>query len=406
MSAPRSKPSPAAPREPPSPLQSLSEWASLVHLKAPTGAPPKALKRITRETYDAMAPKPAPAALSKRAQKAHIQTLEALHASRDVPLKIAPQSQDKRTADNRDSPAEYLKANPDKALGEFAYRYRPDDKRPSDPQGRSGRLTVNMNPKRSRSVSMALGTVLSDPVANPNLRALKVMGPANIGQRVDDAVLYLRGHDERGGKVVASNLRKELQGTPDALLDHGPPGMLRVARGISYAETVPGDSTSHGNARGKIVAAAVQDYRSLGGAMRHHVSYRAFRSGYNPELPSHAIAPARMQLMADIPGAAARHKQRREQGKEEPPQLPPDAAKARQALLKAIPAAADRHRQRADQRQPPTLGPQAAKARQGLLKEIETFSAKRQAAKVPPPVRNVPSELRAAVEKRRSGAHF
>jgi len=421
MSAPRARQAdPALPREPPSPLRTLSEWATTVHQQAPSGATKKDLKRITRKAYDAMAPNPTPPAMNKRAQKAHIQALQAMHASPQVPLKIAPQSQDKLAEDKRSSPAGYLKRDSAKAVGEFAYRYRPEDARPSDPQKRSGRLTVNMNPKRSRTVATALGSLLSDPAANPNLRALKVMGPARIGQRVDDAVLYLRGHDERGAKGVASNLEKSLQGTPDALVDHGPPGMMRVARGISYAETVPGDSTSHGNARGKIVVAAVQDYRSLGGAMRHHVSYRAFRAGYNPELPSHAIAPARAELLKEIPAAVAKRKEKRiaqealnAESMQRLGALSRGAgARAREKLLKAIPAAAERHQQRREQQavgaqppQRPAVQPQGngVQGWANLMNEIEAAGRQRQAARLTSQALDTRKEMHAAVLERQGG---
>lgn len=286
------------------PLKTLTAWATRTHMQAPQGANNKELQRVARGIYDKMAPAPTPPAMDKTAQRAHIATLQGMHASPDIPVQIAPQSHDSRKPAKRSSPEEHLQRHPNKALTEFAYRYRPDDKRPSDAQGRSGRLTLNINPEHSQTVATALGELLTDKDANPNLRALKVMGPARIGQRVDDAVLYLRGHDERGAKQVAAHLQGALSATPDALLDHGPPGMTRVSRGVSYAETVPGDSSSHGNARKKIVAKAVEDLRSLGGQMEHHVSYRAFRSGYNPNVPSHAIDPRRAQLLQAIPGAA------------------------------------------------------------------------------------------------------
>lgn len=349
MSAPppRKKSWPA--EDPHTPLKTLTAWASRTHQTAPLNATNKELQRAARGIYDAMAPTPKLPALDKTAQRAHIGKLQEIHAAPDIPVKIAPQSQDDRDAADRSSPARHLQRHPNTALTEFAYRFRPDDKRKRDKKGRSGRLTVNMNPERSQEVASALGGLLSDKTANPNLRALKVMGPANIGQRVDDAVLYLRGHDERGGKVVAANLEKALEGTPDALVNHGPPGMLRVGRGISYAETAPGDSSSHGSARKKIVASAVEDLRKIGGGdLQGHVSYRAFRSGYNPNVPSHALPTGRAALMKDIPAAAAKrwekqlaHQAMNNASMQKLGVLSRGVGeKGRAALLKSIPAAA------------------------------------------------------------------
>lgn len=288
-----------------SPLDSLTDWAKRIDKAAPTGASVSDLEAEGKRQYVASAPDPLPTKLSVEEQRSHMAHLQQMHASKDTSFTIYPQAHDKRA--KKASPQEYMEENESRALSSFAYRFSPDPHREHEPSGKSGRLTINMDPKHSKEVASKLGQVLDDTESNPTLRAMKMMGPARLGQRVDDAVMYLKGHNPEAARQTAKHVTEALSGTKGALIDHTPPGMEHVATGISYAETKPGDSTSHGTARRKILAQAINQFRTNQKAfpsqemnMQHHVQTAAFKAGYNPNMPSRVIRPERGALMKQL----------------------------------------------------------------------------------------------------------
>lgn len=81
------------------------------------------------------------------------------------------------------------------------------------------------------------------------------MGPKNLGSRTDQAVIYLSSAGVEHAQEIDKKL-SELLAEP-AFLEHTPSGMYRVGKGIAYSETAEGDSSSHGQSRAKLIAAAV-----------------------------------------------------------------------------------------------------------------------------------------------------
>lgn len=83
------------------------------------------------------------------------------------------------------------------------------------------------------------------------------MGPENIGSRVDDAVVYLgKEPDVENAKRIDKALSKGM-GQPK--LGAAPPGMESLSPISSYAEYMPGTSSSHGSNRGEIVRKTVTE---------------------------------------------------------------------------------------------------------------------------------------------------
>ncbi|WP_265511566.1 T3SS effector HopA1 family protein, partial [Providencia rustigianii] len=85
----------------------------------------------------------------------------------------------------------------------------------------------------------------------------KIMGPKNLGKLTDQAVIYFSNANLQDAIEVSQQLRELMP--EDAFLEHVPIGMYRVDKGISYSETLKGQSSSHGEARAEIIAKAVTE---------------------------------------------------------------------------------------------------------------------------------------------------
>jgi hypothetical protein len=252
------------------------------------------LQKVARKLYDGDAPHGL-TPMSKKQQSEHILNLQAMHDDHSSQVKIYPQS------DKHSSPKDYLENNGlRRAASEFAYRMMPKLSR-----GKSeARITLNVNPQHAQSVSNAMVQEMKD---NPLVSQSKMMGPSNIGTRTDDAILYMGNHSLREANATASSLSKRVAN--NAFVPHAPFGMepLSKMQGFSYSEALPHLSSSHGSARKVIVAAAVMDFRKLGGHrkeasdnMEGHVGYHAYRQGFNPNAPAFAVTQAHKNVLADI----------------------------------------------------------------------------------------------------------
>ena len=119
----------------------------------------------------------------------------------------------------------------------------------------------------------------------------KVPNLNQVGRRVDDGVVYLSVHKpvERDmARRVAADIAAYMPASPVV-----PPGMEPMNGAVSYAETKVGDSTSHGQSRGDIVAATVAaklngDARPMSALMTQEL----VRGGYDPQMPSRVAGEA------------------------------------------------------------------------------------------------------------------
>lgn len=116
------------------------------------------------------------------------------------------------------------------------------------------RLTININKAHFNQLAKALTQLFSDDNRGW-LHQAKIMGPKNLGSRTDQAVIYLSSAGVEHAQEIHKKL-SELLAEP-AFLEHTPSGMYRVGKGIAYSETAEGDSSSHGQSRAKLIAAAV-----------------------------------------------------------------------------------------------------------------------------------------------------
>jgi hypothetical protein len=270
------------------PLRSLHKWAKDL------AAEPEDRQNADNayKLYSKSTPNEKHAQMSPKEQKGHIEHLSQIRKKGEA--LVYPQGDNKK----RD-PVEYMsKKGEKKATNKFAYRFFSTEKQ-REKKPESSRLTVNIKP----SSANGFADVLADTVTQESttkggiVRQAKIMGPANIGQRTDDAVVYLNGTDPGKARTLAGSIQDQ---TPGMRVRHSPPGMESMAPGVSYAETKPGGRSSHGSERSKIVADAVQDAKqtvaagkstdvreALPQALRRAID----KHGYDPDNPSRIKRP-------------------------------------------------------------------------------------------------------------------
>ncbi|WP_095144224.1 TcdA/TcdB pore-forming domain-containing protein [Pseudomonas sp. Irchel s3b6] len=115
------------------------------------------------------------------------------------------------------------------------------------------RLTINVDKAYFNQLANALTQLFSDENRGW-LEQAKIMGPKNLGRRTDQAVIYLSEAGVEHARTIGRRLA-ELLPAP-AFVEHTPTGMLRVDKGIAYSETAQGESSSHGQSRARLIAAA------------------------------------------------------------------------------------------------------------------------------------------------------
>ncbi|TPG64370.1 TcdA/TcdB pore-forming domain-containing protein [Pseudomonas arsenicoxydans] len=115
------------------------------------------------------------------------------------------------------------------------------------------RLTINVEKAYFNLLAQALTRLFSDDNRGW-LDHAKIMGPKNLGSRTDQAVIYLSSAGLEHALAINKKLRDLLSAT--AFVEHTPVGMYRVGKGIAYSETAEGESSSHGQSRAKLIAAA------------------------------------------------------------------------------------------------------------------------------------------------------
>ncbi|MBP3997790.1 cytotoxin [Pseudomonas koreensis] len=115
------------------------------------------------------------------------------------------------------------------------------------------RLTVNVSKEHFSQLLQALTQLFNDDNRNW-LHQAKIIGPKKLGTLTDQAVIYLSNPGVEHARTIGRQLGELLPAT--AFIEHTPVGMYRVAKGIAYSETAEGESSSHGQSRAKLIAAA------------------------------------------------------------------------------------------------------------------------------------------------------
>ncbi|MCA6223024.1 TcdA/TcdB pore-forming domain-containing protein [Photorhabdus antumapuensis] len=115
------------------------------------------------------------------------------------------------------------------------------------------RLTINVDKTHFNALTRALTQLFNDDNRGW-LEQTKIMGPKNLGSRTDQAVIYLSRAGVEHAQTISGKLGELLPAT--AFVEHTPTGMYRVSKGISYSETAEGGSSSHGQSRAQLIAAA------------------------------------------------------------------------------------------------------------------------------------------------------
>lgn len=296
----------------------------------------KRLQTVARALYDDDVPLPRTRQLSLGQQSSHIKMLQKLHQANSTRhFIVGPQSEDGQETHTPPLPHvqnlahQYMThpKSPTKGDGkrslkaalsrEFSYRFLPVPRRRGASDSNKSRLTLNFKPSHATEAADGIASLIQDQFSNPTVSQAKMMGPDKLGQRTDDAIVYFSGANYNAARDTAANLEAKV--SADAFANHTPFGMERVLKGnkgrswfkgISYAETAPGGSSSHGSERKRIIAAAVQNFRDLGGKtqrdMEGHIGYQAYRHGYNPGAPAFVVPRAQKKILSQIKSGHAR----------------------------------------------------------------------------------------------------
>lgn len=162
----------------------------------------------------------------------------------------------------------------------LAYKgfYRFENSRPHFSLPSNSRLSINVQPQYALDLLKALIKLMKE---NRSVLDGKIAAPGEFGQRTDNAILYLRG-DYDAGLKIAEMVRQAL---PEAaFVEHTPGCMHRIAQGVSYAEHVPGHSSSHGQSRAQLIqeALAIRGDKPL----KEKLATVFKKAGYHPQFPA------------------------------------------------------------------------------------------------------------------------
>ncbi|WP_353242002.1 TcdA/TcdB pore-forming domain-containing protein [Providencia sp.] len=179
----------------------------------------------------------------------------------------------------------FFKLNQEKLLSASAYRILPKDYRQRylGSSKLMARLTVNVNKQNYDNLAAALIN-LYDNDPQKRVTQAKIMGPRKLGNRTDQAVIYLSEASVESAKEVGQQLKLLLPS--DALIEHTPTGMKRLTTGISYSETVEGQSSSHGESRALMMAKATTESLLTGEKLKNTLPRTLQRFGYDPKDPA------------------------------------------------------------------------------------------------------------------------
>ncbi|MBS9439733.1 hypothetical protein EAE91_22080 [Photorhabdus noenieputensis] len=191
-----------------------------------------------------------------------------------------------------------LSSQTDDALGNAeAFRMLPKDfAQRYGTRGKLGaRLTINVSKAHFNLLARALPQLFNDDNRGW-LEQAKIMGPKNLGSRTDQAVIYLSRAGIEHAQTISEKLSELLPAT--AFVEHTPTGMYRVGKGISYSETAAGGSSSHGQSRAQLIAAAgTQSLLTdipIEKALAHTLQTRGY-DVHNPALLSQALRDSELK---------------------------------------------------------------------------------------------------------------
>ncbi|WP_387690564.1 TcdA/TcdB pore-forming domain-containing protein [Photorhabdus sp. RM71S] len=159
---------------------------------------------------------------------------------------------------------------------DFAQRY--------GARGKLGaRLTINVSKAHFNLLARALPQLFNDDNRGW-LEQAKIMGPKNLGSRTDQAVIYLSRAGVEHAQTISAKLSELLPAT--AFVEHTPTGMYRVGKGISYSETAEGGSSSHGQSRAQLIAAAGTQSLLTDIPIEKALTYTLQTRGYDVHIPA------------------------------------------------------------------------------------------------------------------------
>jgi hypothetical protein len=231
------------------------------------------LKQPMQETiYDLFkheTPKSTP--MAPDAQKAYMAGLKKLERTDGIDL--WPQGLDGMNKEDRRLGV-YMAEHP--GAGKDFYRIAPEQPRHTGEV--MGRLTIGVEPRYAGELAKAMTTLIK---SEDSIISGKVAGPEKFGQRTDSAILYVHG-DYAKTQELGRQLQSMLPA--QAFINHTPAGMQSAGKGLAYAESVQGESTSHGTSRAAIIEIALSDRSS--GSLEKKLKTALAAKGYNPDNPA------------------------------------------------------------------------------------------------------------------------
>ncbi|GFM72947.1 protein hrmA [Pseudomonas cichorii] len=243
---------------------SLYEWAKKAKkLKDPEK---EGIYNLYKDTHPNAVP------MDRAKQDAYLRNLKSIDAHSG--LKVWPQSMDAASPEHRRLDL-YMKHHPN-VRKEF-YRISPDPVR--EKSENMGRLTIGVQPQYAGQLIKAMAAMVKK---EDSIYSGKVDGPERYGSRTDSAILYVKG-DYRKALELAQKLKETSGLPPEAFISHTPPGMHTIDKGLAYAETVSGQSSSHGDSRAAIILDAL---KRKGGSLETRLKAALTEKGYNPENPA------------------------------------------------------------------------------------------------------------------------
>ncbi|WLG82425.1 T3SS effector HopA1 family protein [Pseudomonas cucumis] len=250
---------------------SLLTWAKKAQkLKQP-------MRETIYELFKNDAPKTKP--MAPDAQKAYMAGLKKLE--RTDGIELYPQGLDGMSKQYR-LLGVYMDQHP--RAGKDFYRIVPEPARRQAEGEDEGRLTIGVEPRYAGELAKAMTTLIK---SENSILSGKIAGPEIFGQRTDSAILYVRS-DYAGTQELGRKLKSMLPA--QAFIDHTPASMQSAGKGLAYAETVQGDSTSHGLSRADIITTALSDRSS--GSLEKKLKTTLAAKGYNPDNPAFRLTPA------------------------------------------------------------------------------------------------------------------
>ncbi|WP_122669527.1 type III secretion system effector HopA1 [Pseudomonas viridiflava] len=211
--------------------------------------------------------------MSDEQQEEFLHTLKALNGKNGIEVRTQDHDSVRNKKDrNLDK---YIAESPD--AKRFFYRIIPKHERREDKN--QGRLTIGVQPQYATQLTRAMATLIGKESA---ITHGKVIGPACHGQMTDSAVLYINGDVAKAEKL--GEKLKQMSGIPlDAFVEHTPLSMQSLSKGLSYAESILGDTRGHGMSRAEVISDAL---RMDGMPFLARLKLSLSANGYDPDNPA------------------------------------------------------------------------------------------------------------------------